>query len=82
MTGFRPIHMPRNTWAGVVLAALSTLCGFALVWYMWAVAVLAFLGLLIVAVVHTFDYDREYYVKADEVRRIEDERTQLLVGPA
>jgi len=82
VTGFRPIHMPRNTWAGVVLAALSTLCGFALVWYMWAVAVLAFLGLLIVAVVHTFDYDREYYVKADEVRRIEDERTQLLVGPA
>src|SRR6478735_1208840 len=31
--GFRPIHMPKNTDAGVVLAGLSTVLGFALIWY-------------------------------------------------
>ncbi|MEZ2299284.1 cytochrome o ubiquinol oxidase subunit I [Variovorax sp. RCC_210] len=81
LEGFRPIHMPRSTWAGVVLAGLSTLCGFALIWHMWAVAILAFLATLVAAVAHTFDCDRDMYVCADEVRRIEDARTALMTGP-
>ncbi len=42
LTGFRPIHMPANTGAGVILAALSVACGFAMVWYIWWLAALSF----------------------------------------
>src|SRR3981081_2266471 len=44
--GFIPIHMPKNTGAGFVIAALSAFAGFALIWHMWLVACVAFATLL------------------------------------
>ncbi|OWK21844.1 hypothetical protein AJ88_12355 [Mesorhizobium amorphae CCBAU 01583] len=35
LTGFRDIHMPRNTGAGVILAGLSVVLAVALIWYIW-----------------------------------------------
>ena len=32
--GFIPIHMPKSTGAGFVIAALCAACGFALIWHM------------------------------------------------
>jgi len=78
LTGFIPIHMPKNTWAGIVLAGLSTVFGFAAIWHMWPLAALSFVALVVVAIVHTFNYKRDYHVGADEVVRIEGERTRLL----
>jgi cytochrome o ubiquinol oxidase subunit 1 len=76
--GFRPIHMPANTAAGVVIAGLSTLLGFALVWHMWWVAGVAFAAMLLAAIVHTFNYQRDTHVAADEVTRTEARRTRAL----
>jgi cytochrome o ubiquinol oxidase subunit 1 len=80
--GFAPIHMPRNTAAGFVLAMLSGALGFALVWQMWAVAGVALLALVAAAVYHTFNLDRDYHVPVDVVTRTEAERTRLLAGQA
>jgi len=79
--GFRPIHMPRNTGAGVILSVLAAAFGFAMIWYMWWLAVLSFVGLVVVAIGHTFNYKRDYFIQPDEIARIEDERTRLL-GPS
>jgi cytochrome o ubiquinol oxidase subunit 1 len=65
--GYKPIHMPRNTGAGVILSALALVLGFAMVWYIWWLAALSAAGLLAVAIGHTFNYDRDYYIPADEV---------------
>jgi cytochrome o ubiquinol oxidase subunit 1 len=70
-TGFRPIHMPRNTGAGVILAGLALVLGFAMIWYIWWLAALAFAGLLAVAIGHTFNYRRDYHVTPEEVARAE-----------
>ena len=78
--GFNAVHMPKNTAAGVVLAGLSTLCGFALVWHMWLLVVLSFVALVIATVVHTFNYKRDYHIPADVVTRIEDARTHALAA--
>lgn len=80
LTGFRPIHMPRNTSAGFILAALATLCGFALIWHVWWLAALSFAGLLAAAITHTFNYDRDFHIPAEEVLREEDSRSRLLAG--
>jgi len=58
--GFMPIHMPKNTGTGVILAALATICGMALVWYVWWLAAASFLGIIAVGIAHTFNYDRDY----------------------
>jgi cytochrome o ubiquinol oxidase subunit I len=76
--GFKAILLPRNTAAGVVLAALSTVFGIAMVWYMWWLAVASFVLIVGYAIYHTFNYDREFHLPLTEVIRSEDERTQLL----
>ena len=78
--GYRPIHMPRNTGTGVILAGLATVLGFAMVWYIWWLAVLAVAGLFVVAIGHSFNYDRDYYVDAADVKLAETERARLLAG--
>jgi cytochrome o ubiquinol oxidase subunit 1 len=74
--GFVPIHMPKNTSAGIVLAALCTICAFGLIWHMWLVASASFVVLIVATIIHTFNYDREYYLPADDVVRIEDARSR------
>ncbi|MDG5498406.1 cytochrome o ubiquinol oxidase subunit I [Marinobacter sp. BGYM27] len=79
---FVPIHMPKNTGAGFILAAMSFVCGFALIWHMWPLAWLSFGAIVISAIVHTFNYNRDYHIPVEEVVRVEDERTRLLDGYA
>lgn len=79
-SGFLPIHMPKNTAAGVVIAGLSTLCAFALIWQMWLVAGVSFAAMLIAAIVHTFNYKRDYYIPAEQVTATEAKRTQQLAA--
>jgi cytochrome o ubiquinol oxidase subunit 1 len=80
LQGFAAIHMPRNTGAGIILAGLSTLLGFALIWQMWVLVVAAFVALLAVAIGHTFNYNRDYHIPADEVARVEALRTEQLAS--
>ena len=80
VSGFRAILMPRNTGAGFILAVLSTIFGFAMVWYMWWLAIASFAGIVGYAIWHTFNYDREFHLPLDEVTRAEEERTQLLAA--
>ncbi len=78
--GFKPIHMPKNTAAGFVIAMLATALGFALVWHMWLPAALAFAAMVLAAVVHTFNYDRDFHIPAEDVTRSEDARTLALAA--
>ncbi|MFT5225946.1 MAG: cytochrome o ubiquinol oxidase subunit 1 [Polaribacter sp.] len=70
-TGFVPIHMPKNTAAGIVLAGISAVFGFAMIWHMWLIAGLTFVALLIAIIIHTFNYNREYYIPVEEVEKAE-----------
>lgn len=80
--GFRPIHMPRNTGAGVILSALALALGFGMIWYMWWLAAAAAVGLLAVGILHTFNYNRDYFIPAEEVSQSEHARTRLLAAEA
>ena len=75
---FVAIHMPKNTWAGFVISALSAAVGFALIWQMWLLAVIGFVATMAAIIVHTFNYKRDYYIPVDEVVRTENARTRLL----
>jgi cytochrome o ubiquinol oxidase subunit 1 len=81
-SGFKAIHMPKNTGAGFVISMLATGSGFALVWHMWLFAGLGFAATVIAAIVHTFNYDRDFYIPADEVAGTEAAREQAAQGQA
>jgi len=80
--GYKPIHMPSNTGAGVILAGLATVMGFALIWYMWWLAALSFFALIAYAIFHTFNYKRDYYIPAETVQATEDAHTKALAAAA
>jgi cytochrome o ubiquinol oxidase subunit 1 len=80
--GFKPIHMPKNTAAGLVLAVCSGICGFALIWQIWWLAAAGFAALLATAIGHTFNYSRDFHIPADKVIAAEGSRTRQLAGAA
>jgi cytochrome o ubiquinol oxidase subunit 1 len=80
LKNFRSIHMPKNTGAGVILAGISAVLGFAMIWYIWWLAALSLVALIATAIAHTFNYKRDFYIPAEEVVRTEGTRTQLLAG--
>ncbi|UNK41156.1 cytochrome o ubiquinol oxidase subunit I [Luteimonas sp. S4-F44] len=82
LAGFVPIHMPRNTGAGVVLSAISVALAFGLIWHIWWLAGVSFVALVVAAIAHTFNYDREYYIPAQDVIDTEEQRTRDLAQQA
>lgn len=78
LSGFQSIHMPSNTAAGIVIAALSTIFGFAMIWHMWPLAIASFAATVLASIIHTFNYKRDYYIPASEVIATEELRTQQL----
>ncbi len=78
--GFKAIHMPKNTGAGIIIAMLSTIMAFALIWHIWWLAGASFFAVIMASIIHTFNYDREYYIPAEEVEATEAERTKQLAN--
>ena len=70
-TDYQPIHMPKGTASGVIISGLALVFGFAMVWYIWWLAIASFVAMLAVGIAHTFNYHRDYYIPADEVRETE-----------
>ncbi|MDA8140879.1 MAG: cytochrome o ubiquinol oxidase subunit I [Desulfobacteraceae bacterium] len=80
--GYTDIHMPKNTGAGFINGALAFVFGFAMIWYIWWLAILCALGILVIMIVRAADDDTHYTVPAAEVARIENQRYQQLASAA
>lgn len=64
--------MPSNTGAGLIIAGFSFVLGFGLIWYIWWMAILGFIGMIATAILHSFKDDHGYYIKAADVARMEE----------
>ncbi|MGJ7038812.1 cytochrome o ubiquinol oxidase subunit 1 [Shinella sp. BE166] len=78
LEGFKPIHMPKNTGTGVILAGISVVLAFAMIWYMWWLVAVSFIGIIAVSIAHTFNYNRDFFIPAETVAATEDARSKLL----
>ncbi|WP_417538028.1 cytochrome o ubiquinol oxidase subunit I [Marinomonas sp.] len=70
---YAPIHMPKNTKAGVIIGALITVFGFAMIWHIWWLAIVGLVGSIVTFIARAYTKDVDYYVQPDEVARIENE---------
>ncbi len=75
---YRPIHMPRNTGAGVIISAFSLVMGFALIWHIWWLALVGFVGMVVTYIAHTFNDNVDYHVPVDQVTKIEQQHIDSL----
>jgi len=75
---YEKIHMPRNSGAGFIIAMLSLVSGFALIWDIWWLALVSFIALVVTWIVKSFDEDVDYYVPVDEIERIESQHFEQI----
>ncbi|WP_417660149.1 cytochrome o ubiquinol oxidase subunit I [Pseudomonas sp.] len=71
---YSPIHMPKNTAAGLVIGLVGAVFGFAMIWHIWWLAGLSFIGMVATFIVRSYNQDVDYYVQPDEIERIESQR--------
>ena len=80
---YHDIEMPRNTAKGLLIGVSTFLFGFSMIWYIWWLAILSFLGIVFMVIARACDDDTEYVIPAAEVERIENERyAQLALAAA
>jgi cytochrome o ubiquinol oxidase subunit I len=70
---YTDIEMPRNSPTGFVCAFFATFMGFALIWHIWWMVALAFVGAFATFVVFAWRDEDEYIIPADVVARIDRE---------
>lgn len=66
---YRDIHMPKSTGIPIIIAGFWLVIGFALIFHINWLAIIGLIGVIISFIVRSFDYDRDYYIKAEEVKR-------------
>jgi cytochrome o ubiquinol oxidase subunit 1 len=76
------IHMPKNTANGFVIGSSAFVFGFAVVWYIWWLAILSALGMLFTIIARASSDDTDYIIPAAEVERIENQRYRQLTSAA
>ncbi|AEC18048.1 Cytochrome C and Quinol oxidase polypeptide I [Gallibacterium anatis UMN179] len=77
-TTYAPIHMPKNTAAGVIIAVFTMIFGFAMIWHIWWLAIVSFVGMVVTWIAKSFDQDVDYYVPVDQIETIENKHFKEL----
>ena len=75
---YKEIHMPKNTGAGVIISFFSLVMGFALIWYIWWLAILGAVGVAVTWIAHSFNNDVDYYVPVDVVEKTETQHFEKM----
>lgn len=68
---YADIEMPRNNPTGFICSFFATFMGFALIWHIWWIVVLAAVGAFATFVVFAWRDEVEYVIPADVVARID-----------
>ncbi len=68
---YQPIHMPKNTSTGVLIAAAITAAGFGAIWHIWWLVIASLVASFVIFLCRAYDNDTDYYVQPDEVNAIE-----------
>jgi cytochrome o ubiquinol oxidase subunit 1 len=75
---YNDIELPKNTPLGLIIGSLAFVFGFAIIWYIWWLAIVCALGILATIITRASDDDIFKIIPAAEIQRIEDERYRQL----
>ena len=68
---YEDIHLPKNTPMGLYIGILSLIFGFAMIWYIWWLAILSFIGIIICLIIRLSGKDEHDIITAEQVKEIE-----------
>ncbi|MFL6762407.1 MAG: cbb3-type cytochrome c oxidase subunit I [Sphingomicrobium sp.] len=74
---YQPIEMPIDTPTGVICAFFASVCGFAVIWHIWWLAILGLVGAFAVFVWYAWQDEHEHIIPVEEVRANARERRRI-----
>jgi len=73
---YHAIEMPRNSPTGIITAFFASFMGFALIWHIWWMVALGFVGAYATFVIFAWRDEDEYEIPAEEVARVDRARRE------
>lgn len=70
---YEAIHLPKSTPMGMFIAGAAFVFGFAVIWHMWWLVILAFVGIVALLAARLSEDETEYTVPAAKIKEIEAE---------
>lgn len=67
---YKDIHLPKNTPAGMMIALSVFIAGFAIIWHIWWLAIVASGAAVVIIIIRTSDDEHEYTIPAETVRKL------------
>lgn len=71
---YQDITLPKNSPYAIIIAAGAFMVGFAMIWYIWWLAILGLLVIIGAVLIRTSQDDTEYTIPAAAVKRMDTER--------
>ena len=71
---YEDIEVFKNTGMGIYISAFALFFGFAIVWHIFWLAFLGFVGTIVCIIIRSFDDDTEYVLPAEKVKQMEAAR--------
>lgn len=69
---YEDIHLPKNTPMGLFLGILSLIFGFAMIWHIWWLAIISFVGIVACLIIRLSGRDEHDLIPADVVKATEN----------
>ncbi|MGX1198796.1 cbb3-type cytochrome c oxidase subunit I [Parvibaculum sp. MBR-TMA-1.3b-4.2] len=77
---YTPIEMPCNTSTGVLIGGAAFVLGFAVIWNIWWLAILAFAGVIAATIVKGSVPEEEYTITPEQIAALESRGSGPLLG--
>jgi len=79
---YADIALPKNTFIPAFIGVAAFVFGFAVIWYIWWLAILALAAITLAIIIRASDDETDFVLPAQEVKAIEEARfAQLAKAP-
>ncbi len=71
IVNYRDIIMPKDTPMGLIIAGFAFIAGFAIIWYIWWLAIIGILGVIVSVILRSSNDNTERVITAEELEENE-----------
>ncbi len=68
---YSPIYSPKNTSSGFFIGLFSLTIGFSIIWHIWWLLIIGFLGLVLTIILRTTSGEHEKVITVSQIEKIE-----------
>ncbi len=66
-----PLHLPKNTPAGLFIATFAFLFGFGMIWHLWWLALIGVLGIIMTVLIRVTSGEHEETISVKQLKEVE-----------